>query len=102
MVTNFVMRGAWTLTLSPDIVLLFGNSSILTLAIGSIEIIRRGIWNLLRVEKEHLANCGTFRAIPDTTDISNKLMNIDVMDTFTTVLVQRKKTESVAINSKAL
>lgn len=29
-------------------------------------------------------------------------MNIDVMDTFTTVLVQRKKTESVAINSKAL
>lgn len=34
-----------------------------------IEIFRRGIWNLLRVEKEHLQNCGDFKAVPDTTEI---------------------------------
>ncbi len=32
-----------------------------------IEIFRRGVWNLLRVEKEHLQNCGDFKAVPDTT-----------------------------------
>lgn len=50
-VTNFLMRCSWTLTLSPSIAAYFGNSALLTLVTGSIEIIRRGIWNLLRVEK---------------------------------------------------
>lgn len=51
MSVNFIMRCVWTFTLSPDITKLFGNASLFTLATGSIEIIRRGIWNVLRVEK---------------------------------------------------
>ncbi len=48
-ILNLIMRLSWTLTLSPDIATIFGNSNVLTLTTGSIEIIRRGIWNLLRV-----------------------------------------------------
>lgn len=57
MITNLIMRLAWTITLSPSIVSIFGDPNLVTFATGSVEIIRRGIWNLLRVEKEHLANC---------------------------------------------
>ena len=57
------------LTISPDIALIFGNSNLLTFVTGSVEIIRRGIWNLLRVEREHLNNCVEFKAIPDMKEI---------------------------------
>jgi hypothetical protein len=50
-VANFIMRLSWMMTISPNVALYFGNSSLLTLITGAIEIIRRGIWNLLRVEK---------------------------------------------------
>lgn len=63
------MRLAWTMTLSPNIAQFFGNANIFTLITGMIEILRRGIWNLLRVEKQHLVNCGDFKAVPDTTVI---------------------------------
>jgi hypothetical protein len=43
------MRLSWMLTLSPNIAKSFGNSALLTFVTGCIEIIRRGIWNLLRV-----------------------------------------------------
>jgi hypothetical protein len=46
---NLVMRLSWVLTLSPNIAQLFGNANIFTLVTGMIEIMRRGIWNLLRV-----------------------------------------------------
>ena len=48
-VLNFIMRSAWTMTLSPAIIASFGDKNLLTLVTGSIEIIRRGIWNLFRV-----------------------------------------------------
>ena len=73
MVTNFLMRMAWTLTLSPSIARYFGNSSLLSLVTGCIEIIRRGIWNLFRIEQEHIKKCNEFRAIPDMKDLENQL-----------------------------
>lgn len=48
-VSNFIMRLSWMMTISPSIALYFGNSQLLTFVTGSIEIMRRGIWNLLRV-----------------------------------------------------
>jgi hypothetical protein len=48
-VTNFLLRLSWTITLSPAIVSLFGDPNLVTFATGSAEIIRRGIWNLFRV-----------------------------------------------------
>ena len=57
MVTNLILRLAWTLSLSPAVIGLFGDKNLLTFATGTAEIMRRGFWNLFRVEKEHLANC---------------------------------------------
>jgi hypothetical protein len=48
-ITNLLMRLAWTMTLSPNIASFFGNANIFQLITGMIEILRRGIWNLLRV-----------------------------------------------------
>lgn len=49
MISNLILRLSWILTLSPSIVELFGNANIFTLVTGMLEILRRGIWNLLRV-----------------------------------------------------
>jgi hypothetical protein len=49
MCTNFLMRLSWMVTLSPNIATLFGNANLLTFVTGSIELIRRGVWNLFRV-----------------------------------------------------
>lgn len=47
---NFVLRLSWILTLSPNIVNSFKVRPIVfTLITGTLEIIRRAIWNLLRV-----------------------------------------------------
>jgi hypothetical protein len=76
---NLLMRLAWTLTLSPAIIAMFGDKNLVTLVTGSIEIIRRGIWNLFRVEKEHLANCVEFKAIPDLKKLEEKLLEDEGM-----------------------
>lgn len=49
---NLLLRLSWIFTLSPNIVASFHiMPSLFTLLIGSLEIVRRGVWNLLRVEK---------------------------------------------------
>lgn len=64
MIINFVLRLSWVFSLSPNIVASFHILPVLfSLITGSVEIIRRGVWNLLRVEKEHLANCEQFKAV---------------------------------------
>ena len=64
MVANFFLRLSWVLTFSPSIVAAFNVKPIVfTLIVGSLEIIRRSLWNLLRVEKEHIANCTALKAI---------------------------------------
>lgn len=61
---NLLLRLSWIFTLSPNIVASFHiMPAMFTLITGSLEIVRRGLWSLLRVEKEHLVNCAEFRAI---------------------------------------
>jgi hypothetical protein len=63
-VVDFILRLSWVFTLSPNIVASFHIMPVLfSFLTGSLEVIRRGLWNLLKVEKEHLANCAEFRAI---------------------------------------
>lgn len=65
MVLNLVLRLAWVLTLSPNITeKTFGSPEIFRLVTGALEITRRGIWNILRIEKEHIKNCEEFKALP--------------------------------------
>ena len=49
----------WTLTISPDAVHLDAFVTILAV----VEITRRAIWNIFRLENEQLNNCGKFRAL---------------------------------------
>lgn len=81
MVLNLLLRLSWTITLSPAIISLFGDANLLSFATGSAEIFRRGIWNLLRVEKEHLVNCNDFKAVPDMKTIQDKLEEGLLMET---------------------
>lgn len=51
-VMNFLLRLSWVFTLSPSIVASFKIQPVLfSLLTGTLEICRRGLWNLLRVEK---------------------------------------------------
>lgn len=63
--SNLVFRFTWSLTKSNLLQL----SSIIKLPlvelIAAVEIIRRGQWNLFRLENEHLNNCGKFRAVKE-------------------------------------
>ena len=55
---NLVLRFLWPLTISPE----YMNPDILGTTLAILEIFRRGMWNLFRLENEHLNNCGNYRA----------------------------------------
>eukprot|EP01105_Mastigella_eilhardi_P018861 TRINITY_DN43_c0_g2_i1.p1 TRINITY_DN43_c0_g2~~TRINITY_DN43_c0_g2_i1.p1 ORF type:complete len:584 (+),score=143.95 TRINITY_DN43_c0_g2_i1:866-2617(+) len=60
---DFAMRMMWTLTISPT-TLGIGSpiqNEILTSVVACLEILRRGVWNVYRVENEHLSNCAKYR-----------------------------------------
>ena len=48
-VGDIIMRMTWIITISPKLASFIGNSNLVFLITGMIEIFRRGIWNLLRV-----------------------------------------------------
>jgi xenotropic and polytropic retrovirus receptor 1 len=55
MVINLFLRATWVLQISPDIYSSIGlNSAILTYLIAFLELCRRGMWNLFRVEYQYL------------------------------------------------
>ncbi len=62
-VANLVLRSAWVVSIT-GVGTLF-NSDILVFFVALLELIRRCLWNFLRVEKEHVANCGSFRTTED-------------------------------------
>jgi hypothetical protein len=39
---------------------------VLVTGLSAVEVIRRAIWNVFRVEAEHAVNCGGFRASADS------------------------------------
>jgi hypothetical protein len=63
---NLVLRLMWTFTISPTFAQkLFGSYNLALTMLASVEIVRRGIWNVFRLEAEHLSNIGKFRAVRD-------------------------------------
>jgi len=62
-VSNFVFRFFWTITITPFAVDVGMQTEMLNLIAASIEIIRRFTWAIIRVENEHLNNCDKFRVI---------------------------------------
>ena len=62
-ISNFFFRFFWAITITPFTVIVDMQPEMLNLIAASIEIIRRFTWAILRVENEHLNNCGKFRAV---------------------------------------
>ncbi|KAH1189036.1 Phosphate transporter PHO1 3 [Glycine max] len=61
MVLNVLLRFAWLQTVL-NFKFTFFHKQAVSSIVACLEIIRRGIWNFLRVENEHLTNVGKFRA----------------------------------------
>ncbi|RUS73639.1 hypothetical protein EGW08_018594 [Elysia chlorotica] len=83
MVEDFVLRFAWTLTVS----VVEGGyfpGTILRTCLSLLEVFRRFVWNFFRLENEHLNNCGQFRAVRDISigpiDSNYEQQLLDVMD----------------------
>jgi len=61
---DLILRCVWTINISLtdwD----FVHKQIIVTITAVLEVIRRAIWNFIRLENEHLNNCGQFRAVRD-------------------------------------
>lgn len=65
-ILNLGMRLMWTLTISPDAVRGVLHPDVFALVLALVEMTRRAMWNLFRLENEQLNNCGKFRALKGT------------------------------------
>jgi hypothetical protein len=65
MIFNLFLRFMWVLTVSPDIVYKFILPEFFLLIIYSMEVLRRGMWNFIRVELKHLELCKEFKVSLD-------------------------------------
>lgn len=62
---NFILRLSWTISLSTVAFEFSQRKEIIMLIVGLLEMLRRVIWNFFRVEKEHIINCGMFKAVEE-------------------------------------
>jgi hypothetical protein len=58
-----VGRLFFALTLSPDIVSGWLNADVFTTLLAVVEIVRRTMWSILRLENEQISNADNYRAI---------------------------------------
>jgi hypothetical protein len=65
LITNLFLRFLWVLTVSPDIVYRFIRPEFFMLFIYSGEALRRGMWNFIRVEYQHIELCKVFKVTID-------------------------------------
>jgi hypothetical protein len=63
------------------------HADLLTCIMAPLEVFRRFIWNYLRLENEHVNNCGQFRAVRDISvkpirkgDLESLLAKMDQLD----------------------
>ena len=60
--TDFIFRLFFVLSISPEIVYSFIRPEFFTLVVLSAEVLRRSLWNYIRVEHKHIEICNNFRA----------------------------------------
>lgn len=65
--STLALRSTWLLTYVPDCRAFVSastfNSECFSFAIGALELFRRAIWAIIRLEHEHLSNAGRFRSV---------------------------------------
>lgn len=67
MILNIVLRLTWVILLVVNI-MISANTTVkfwITIFFGGLELFRRFIWNVFRVENEHLNNCENYRVVRD-------------------------------------
>merc|ERR1712228_957888 len=112
MFVNFICRIAWAVSLYPasfgivDALLMH----YIKLPLNLVEIFRRCLWNIFRIENEHLNNCGGFRVVEDVPIASDfesvvtfkstpyKKQRISKMNTLASEQSEPSKNESVDID----
>ena len=62
---NFVLRFFWLLTISPEVLGSFVRPETLSIILNSLEITRRGLWNILKVENKHIDISKEFKVSND-------------------------------------
>ncbi|KAI9008278.1 EXS family-domain-containing protein [Gaertneriomyces semiglobifer] len=62
---NFLLRLSWVFLLSPNNWGLFHDARLVVYLQAQVEMFRRFIWSIIRMENEHLNNVGKFRAITE-------------------------------------
>eukprot|EP01122_Echinamoeba_exundans_P013346 TRINITY_DN581_c0_g1_i1.p1 TRINITY_DN581_c0_g1~~TRINITY_DN581_c0_g1_i1.p1 ORF type:complete len:942 (+),score=153.67 TRINITY_DN581_c0_g1_i1:915-3740(+) len=65
LIMNLGMRLMWTLTISPEAVRGTLHPDLFAYVLALVEMTRRAVWNMFRLENEQLNNCGKFRAIKE-------------------------------------
>jgi hypothetical protein len=63
LISNLVFRFIWVLSVSPEVIYGFIRPEFLFLMIYSMEVFRRGMWNFIRVELQHIQLCKEFRVV---------------------------------------
>ena len=64
-VLDFFFRFLWLITLSPEVINAFIRPESLSIILSSVEIFRRGMWNLIRVEYKHFEISKEFKVTND-------------------------------------
>ena len=64
-IINLFLRFMWVLTVSPDIVYRFIRPEFFLFLIYTMEVVRRGMWNFIRVELKHIEICREFKVTLD-------------------------------------
>ena len=62
---NFVLRFFWLLTISPEVLGSLVRPETLSIILNSLEITRRGLWNILKVENKHIDISKEFKVSND-------------------------------------
>ncbi|KAI1721402.1 EXS family domain-containing protein [Ditylenchus destructor] len=85
-VEDFVLRLSWVMNVSLAEAWML-HSDLLVSIMAPLEVFRRFIWNYLRLENEHVNNCGQFRAVRDISvkpirkgDLESLIAKMDQLD----------------------
>lgn len=64
-IVNFLLRICWCLSLVPHTLLYICSDPHFIISIEIFEMLRRAVWNFLTIEKQHICNCGIFKAVEE-------------------------------------
>ena len=67
MIINLGLRYAWTITISSSLFTSNVNKSVITTTTAVLEVFRRTVWNIFKVELDHLRLVGTFNSMTEDT-----------------------------------